>query len=296
MTRAGWALLAALVLSLVGSVVALAAGLVLVGRGSKFVKSVGTSLAQRLQAVSPEPARDEVHALLVGGLSTTLRMAREAYEAQRKAYTDSLLTTAIAAFTAWTALLVGLFIALNGFNLVTGRWEVPIAGATVTTLFFGILFLVSLRRRYVPRLARYRKWTERLADSMGVQLARAPPESGQANTFELLVSASEQVPDWLDAQRRAGLSGDPKMAFLILLLTLFTGSFLMNGLAQLLFGGIASAGMAYLAIGAFLVGLTAWIYLRWKREEEARLNRSRAVWEAHLKALHARMDRFLEEM
>src|SRR5436309_1889600 len=174
-----------------------------------------------------------------------VRMAREAYEAQRKAYTDSLLTTAIAAFTAWTALLVGLFIALNGFNLVTGRWEVPIAVATVTTLVFGILFLVSLRRRYVPRLARYREWTERLADSMGVQLARAPPESGRANTFELLVGASEQVPDWLDAQRRAGLSGDPKMAFVILLLTLFTGSFLMNGLAQLLFGGIASAGMAY---------------------------------------------------
>jgi len=296
MTRAGWVLLAALVLSVVGSVVALAAGLVLVGRGSKFVKSVGASLAHQLQAVSPEPARDEVHALLVGGLSTTLRMAREAYEAQRKAYTDSLLTTAIAAFTAWTALLVGLFIALNGFNLVTGRWEVPIAGATVTTLVFGILFLVSVRRRYVPRLARYREWTERLADSMGVQLARAPPESGKANTFELLVGASEQVPDWLDAQRRAGLSGDPKIAFVILLLTLFTGSFLMNGLAQLLFGGIASAGMAYLAIGAFLVGLTAWIYLRWKREEEARLNRSRAVWEAHLKALHARMDRFLEEM
>src|SRR5205809_2628494 len=86
------------------------------------------------------------------------------------------------------------------------------------------------------------------------------------------------------------------MAFLIPLLTSFTGSFLMNGLAQLLFGGIASAGMAYLAIGAFLVGLTAWIYLRWKREEEARLNRSRAAWDAHLKALHARMDRFLEEM
>src|SRR6266480_7591845 len=296
MTRAGWVLLAALVLSLVGSVVALAAGLVLVGRGSKFVKSVGTSLAQQLQAVSPEPARDEVHALLVGGLSTTLRMAREAYEAQRKAYTDSLLTMAIAAFTAWTALLVGLFLALNGFNLLTGRWEGPIAVATVTTLVVGILFLVSLRRRYVPRLARYRDWTERLADSMGVQLARAPPESGQANTFELLVSASEQVPDWLDAQHRAGLSGDPKIAFVILLLTLFTGSFLMNGLAQLLFGGIAWAGMAYLAIGAFLVGLTAWIYLRWKREEETRLNRSRAAWDAHLKALHARMDRFLEEM
>src|SRR5213592_5079573 len=161
MTRAGWALLMALVLSVVGSLVAMVTGLVLVRRGSKFVKSVGNSLAQKLRAVSPEPTRDEVHGLLVGGLSTTLRMAREAYEAPRKAYTDSLLTTAIAAFTAWTALLVGLFIALNGFNLVTGRWEVPIAGATVTTLVFGILFLVSLRRRYVPRLARYRKWTER---------------------------------------------------------------------------------------------------------------------------------------
>ena len=296
MTRAGWALLAALVLSGVGSLVASMTGLALLRRGSKFVKSVGNSLAQKLQAVSPEPTRDEVHGLLVGGLSTTLRMAREAYEAQRKAYTDSLLTTAIAAFTAWTALLVGLFVALNGFNLLTGRWEVPIAAATGMALVFGILFLVSLRRRYVPRLARYREWTERLADSMGVQLARAPPESGRPNTFELLVSASEQVPDWLDAQRRAGLSGDPKTAFVILLLTLFTGSFLMNGFAQLLFGGISSVGIAYLAIAAFLVGLAAWIYLRWKREEEARLNQSRAAWEAHLKALHARMDRFLEEM
>src|SRR5213080_2025283 len=261
MTRAGWALLAALVLSVVGSLVAMVTGLVLVRRGSKFVKSVGTSLAQKLRAVSPEPTRDEVHGLLVGGLSTTLRMAREAYEAQRKAYTDSLL-----------------------------------AAATGMALVFGILFLVSLRRRYVPRLARYREWTERLADSMGLELSRAPPESGRPNTFELLVSASEQVPDWLDAQRRAGLSGDPKTAFVILLLTLFTGSFLMNGFAQLLFGGIFSVGIAYLAIAAFLVGLAAWIYLRWKREEEVRLNRSRAAWDAHLKALHARMDRFLEEM
>src|SRR5436853_37313 len=268
--------------------------------GGRSPAEVSQALAAVLgtSAMARAPREDLVTARLnaLAAIRFRTRMAREAYEAQRKAYTDSLLTTAIAAFTAWTALLVGLFIALNGFNLVTGRWEVPIAGATVTTLVFGILFLVSLRRRYVPRLARYREWTERLADSMGVQLARAPPESGQANTFELLVSASEQVPDWLDAQRRAGLSGDPKMAFLILLLTLFTGSFLMNGLAQLLFGGIASAGMAYLAIGAFLVGLTAWIYLRWKREEEARLNRSRAAWDAHLKALHARMDRFLEEM
>src|SRR5207249_10222015 len=130
LVRARLSLLVALVLSVVGSLVAMVTGLVLVRRGSKFVKSVGTSLAQKLQAVSPEPARDEVHGLLVGGLSTTLRMAREAYDAQRKAYTDSLLTTAIAAFTAWTALLVGLFVALNGFNLLTGRWEVPIAAAT----------------------------------------------------------------------------------------------------------------------------------------------------------------------
>ena len=71
MTRAGWALLMALVLSVVGSLVAMVTGLVLVRRGSKFVKSVGASLAQRLQAVSPGPTRDEVHGLLVGGLSTT---------------------------------------------------------------------------------------------------------------------------------------------------------------------------------------------------------------------------------
>src|SRR5205809_3518137 len=296
MTRAGWVLLAALVLSVVGSVVALAAGLVLVGRGSKFVKSVGASLAHQLQAVSPEPARDEVHALLVGGLSTTLRMAREAYEAQRKAYTDSLLTTAIAAFTAWYR--AARRPVYRPQRIQSGDGALGSAdrrGDGHDPLLRHPLpgFPAASVRSEARPLSQVDRT---LADSMGVQLARAPPESGQANTFELLVSASEQVPDWLDAQRRAGLSGDPKMAFLILLLTLFTGSFLMNGLAQLLFGVIASAGMAYLAIGAFLVGLTAWISLRWKREEEARLNRSRAAWDAHLKALHARMDRFLEEM
>src|SRR5437667_12856293 len=104
-------------------------------------------------------------------------MAREAYAAQRKAYTDSLLTTAIAAFTAWTALLVGLFVALNGFNLLTGRWEGPIAAATGMAPVFGIPFLVSLRRRCLPRRARYREWPARLADRMRVLPAGPPPES-----------------------------------------------------------------------------------------------------------------------
>src|SRR5439155_20151162 len=77
MTRAGWVLLSALVLSVVGSVVAVAAGRVLVGRGSKVGKSVGASLAHQLQAVSPEPAGDQAQASLLGRASGALRMARE---------------------------------------------------------------------------------------------------------------------------------------------------------------------------------------------------------------------------
>src|SRR5438046_10268653 len=53
MTRAGWALLMALVLSVVGSVLAMVTGLVRVRRGPKFVKSVGAALGQRVQALSP---------------------------------------------------------------------------------------------------------------------------------------------------------------------------------------------------------------------------------------------------
>ncbi|TLZ84581.1 MAG: hypothetical protein E6K03_01580 [Methanobacteriota archaeon] len=262
-TIAGWLLLLGLVASVVGSLPAVALTLVLFRRANRFARARAPAAfgGKGGTAVS---SGDEVRAMLVGSLSSALRIAREASDAQRKAYTDALTIIAVAAFTSWTALLIGLFVALNGFNLITGQWDVPIVGATGGTLVLSVVLLSVVRRRFLPRLARYRAWIDRLSDAFDREMSPEAAEPSAASTFELLAEASTQVPDWLDAQRRAGLSSDPATSFAILILTLFVS--------------------------------TTWIYRAWKRREDARLAHAQAAWDAHVKSLRARMDHFLEEM
>src|SRR3989442_13567065 len=70
-------------------------------------------------------------------------------------------------------------------------------------------------------------------------------EPSAASTFELLAEASTQVPDWLDAQRRPGLSSDPATSFAILILTLFVSTMFTNAL----FGALRGASTSYSSTG-----------------------------------------------
>ena len=130
---------------------------------------------------------------------------------------------------------------------------------------------------------------------MGREMARTSPEPGSASSFELLLDASTQVPDWLDAQRKAGLSADPGIAFVVLVLTAFCASMIVNALYAALFGTLSVVPI-WAGLAAILAGITAWIWYRWRRREDARLADSKSAWDAHVQALRARMDRFLEEM
>ncbi len=292
---AGWALLIALVASLVGSVPAVVLSFLLFRRTTQFARAHAPSAFQGAEASSPRAGPDEVHAMLVRSLSSGLGMAQRAFEAQRKAYTDALALVGVAAFTAFIAVLVGLFVALNGFNLATGQWDVPIVAAITATVVLVAILLVALRRRFAPRLTRYRGWVNRLADAFDGEMSRRPAEPAAASTFELLADASAQVPDWLEAQRRAGLSGDPGTAFGILVATLFSASSFMYVVINILRGRPDAAAIEA-GLGAAAAGTAAWIYRRWKKGEDARLVQSKGAWDAHLGALRSRMDRFLEEM
>src|SRR5206468_2699087 len=94
----------------------------------------------------------------------------------------ALTVIAVAAFTSWTALLIGLFVALNGFNLITGQWDVPIVGATAGTLVLSVVLLAVVRRRYRPRLARYRTWIDRLSDAFDREMSLEAAEPSAAST------------------------------------------------------------------------------------------------------------------
>src|SRR5256712_2501923 len=293
-TPAGWALLIALVASIVGSVPAPVLSLLFFLRASRFARAHAPSAFQGGGAPSA-PASDEVHRMLVGGISSALGTAREALETQRKAYTDALGLAGIALVTVFIAVLVGLFVALNGLNLETGDWNVPIIGALGATVAVGGAVAVALRRRFSTRIARYRTWVDRLADTFDRELSRRPAEPASPSTFELLAEASTQVPDWLEAQRSAGLSGDPGTSYGILLTTLFSASSFMYVAIDILRGRLESAALEA-ATGVGAAGTAAWVYRRWKKGEDARLAQSKAAWDAHLGALRSHLDRFLEEM
>ncbi len=293
-TRAGWALLAALVATAVGSPLAIALALALGWRARRFARSHGPAALAASTATSAPPPSDEVRALLVGSLSSGLRVVERAYDAQRKAYTDAQVLAVLGGFVLWTVLLVGLFLVLNGFDLLTGRWEIPSVAATTAAVLTGGGLLVAMRRDYGPRLARYRDWNGRLSEAMGREMARTA-EPAAASTFELLLEASTHVPEWLDAQRKAGLSADPKMGFVILVLSALSGSMIVNAVYAALFG-ILSAIPIWVAAAALPAGIAAWLWHRWREEEDARIAESRSTWDAHVRALQARMDRFLEEM
>jgi len=289
-------LLVALVASLVGSLPAAVLCVLLFRRAAQFAQVHGPSAFRGADAASARAGPDEVHAMLVGGLSSGLGMVRAALEAQRKSFTDALALVGVAAFTAFSAVLVGLFVALNGFNLMTGVWDVPIVVATTATVVLIVVLLVALRRRFAPQLTRYRDWINRLANAFDGEMSRRPAEPAAASTFELLAEASAQVPDWLDAQRRAGLSGDPGTSLGILLASLFAASSLFYAILDLFLRNRPVSGIFDAVVGVAAVGFAGWIYRRWKRTEDSRLVQSKAAWEAHVKTLRSRMDGFLEEM
>lgn len=297
-TPAGWALLAVLVASGFGSSLAIAATIGLAWRAKRSAsgEATATIAAPSLGTVPSSP--DEVRGLLFGSLSSAMHIVDQAIDAQEKAYTDARVYVTIGGFVLWTALLIGLFLALNGFNLLTGRWDVPIVGATTASLLSGAVLLIVLRQRYRPRLTLYHAWVDRFRTAMERELARSvsgPTETPVASTFELLLEASAQVPDWLDAQRKAGMSADPWTAFAVLVLSGFCASMIINGLFSGLRGDLSAVpifGIAA-AVGA---GITAWISVRWQRDTKAKLALARSGWDTQLLALRSRMDRFLEEI
>src|SRR3989449_268467 len=149
----------------------------------RFARVRGSSAMAASAPASTPSASDQVRGLLVGSLSFGLHMAEQAYEAQRKAYTDARVLAVLGAFVLWTVLLVGLFLALNGLNLLTGRWETPIIGATSAAFLTGGVLLAGMRRRYGPPLSRYGGGEERLGGALGRERGRTAPPPGGARSL-----------------------------------------------------------------------------------------------------------------
>src|SRR2546426_416582 len=180
-TVAGWALLAILGVSVVGSTVAIVLTVALAWQARRFARVRGSSAMAASAPASTPSASDQVRGLLVGSLSFGLHMAEQAYEAQRKAYTDAPGPAGPGAVALLTVRLVWLFLVWCGLNLLTGRWETPIIGATSAAFLTGGVLLAGMRRRYGPPLSRYGGGEERLGGAEGRERAPTAPPPGGAS-------------------------------------------------------------------------------------------------------------------
>ncbi len=261
---------------------------------------VGRFARGQVPALLPEPSTaprspDEIRGLLVDSLAAGERLARQAFETQRSAYWDVLLDVLLAGLLSWIAVLIGVFVALNGFNLGTGDWTAPLSAATaVAAVLVGGLTRM-LRARYRPQLSRYSEWADRLGLALARELSSRPPEPSEPSAFELLASASELAPDWIETQRSAGMSTDPVAGFALLLLSAMAFSLGFNAVPAWLRGDFGTAFAFAAASGGLAAGAAA--YARhWTRLRREQLARLRSDWDAHARALRGRMDEFLEEL
>jgi len=280
-TPSGWTLVLGLIfLGAYGLTAFAAVALVMyvAFRANGFARERLAPLAAKLADPEP-PARPEATALLVDGLSEAYRIATEAYEAERSRYGDRELLAALGALALWTGLFFGHW--LTGSPL----W-VSIAWATASALAVFVAAGVFVWRSFRPRREEYRRWSDRLRAAW----TQASGSGGvKADGLSLLAEASERVPAWLQAARRAGFLRDPH-AYVVPVALGFSGYwmlwasvwFVLELATFALAVALAVAGVGLLA-GAVL------LHRRWVRVQEVEELRSAEAWTRRYEAIRARL-------
>ena len=237
------------------------------------------------------PGVEAVRAALVNGLSECHRLAREAYEATRTRYWDSQGIVILAGVLA-TGLLLLVSVLVSpepdAVRRVLGAIPLAVAGGIAAAVPLGLL----VRRRIRPRLLRYREWADRLRALLRREIVGSAPQDEGESSFEALMAASREVPEWVDARRRAGLSADLGMWSLFVIVLGWSIELLAIGAYQL--GTAPLVGLAAIVGSLPFIG-ALYLWWRWwgKRQREG-ATRALDAWTARFDALRAQMESYLE--
>ena len=280
---------------LMGAMFLLVAGvppLVLVARLRSIEARVLRPLVPADGVVPEERAGDAVRAALVDGISEAHRLAAEAYEATRARYWDLRGIVGLVGVLAGALLLLAAVLLLPDSDAVRrASTALPfvVAGGIAAAAPLGVL----VRRRVRPALLRYREWADRLRSSLAQETAGAPAEPG-GSRFELLLEASREVPDWIEARHRAGLSRDLGMWSLFLLVFGYE--------LELAFLGVTRLGTdPSVALGAlvgtvpFAFGLYVW-WRWWARRQRQASERQLAGWNERFERVRSQMEQYLRDL
>lgn len=240
----------------------------------------------------PRP-RDDVREALVEGLAEGHRLAAEAYEAERSSYQDAV------ALLLFGAIVVG-FLAFVGFLVWSSEpdWSSRLTASILLAGLFASAFAVSIglliRRRYRPRLLRYRSWVDRLRTGLAREAALSEAPEVGPSTFELLAEASREVPTWLAVTRRSwhGRPADQLLIFALggVAFSLFAAAFVMAQTEGVLLG-------LWPGLGGFALAAAAYVLYRRSQLEQARATtRELSTWDQRWQGVRTKMERYLRDL
>ncbi len=290
-TPSGWGLIILLVILFEVNVVAPVVILYVFAQEERFENRVLLPLASAIRTlpeVAPEP---DVHSMLVDGLAEAHRLAAEAWESERSSLQDFEAIIFFGGVVVWILTLLVIVIGVPPTEALR-QGSTPLLASFLMAGAVVAVPLVLLRRRFRPRILEYGSWALRLREALAREASRRPARPDSPSAFEILAQGSTQVPEWVDARRRTGLSRDPASGFLLLgmiiwAFTLFEGVWvgLGYGLAYAL---LFLAGAVLLSFGAFE------FYRRWKRKSDESYRQELLEWRQRLDRVRALMEQYLD--
>jgi len=291
-TPGGWGTIMFLTIffaPLAPALVAMSIVLYIFVRVYRFAEGPVGSLVSRVGAEGVPP-KEELRVALIDALAEARRLAEEAYESEKTSHQDSQAVVVLGAILAWVGFFAGIVLASPG----TSPGPTPLLLAIGPAAAVGLVAGILVWRRFAPRIRSYLGWAERLRVMLEMETSRRGPQGSEPSTFETLLEASSEVPGWIEASRRAGLSRDPGAGYLLIGLAIWAVT-LVEAATFLAFG--ASILAIVVGLGAVALGIALYVfYDRWRRSREEEARQSLAEFRSRLDGARDRMERYLRDL
>ncbi len=254
-------------------------------------RDASTAVIPRGGRLPPPPSAEDAQAILVDAVAETHRLAAEAYAAEREKYQNSQALVVLAAIMVWFLLFL-ILAGIYEYMYITQRFEIAAGWAFAVTLSVSVPGSWLIRRSRRRRVVRIREWTDRLQEALRLESASYTEARQDGDSLELLLKSQAEVPGWLDAARKAGLSVDP-MGWWAVFAMVYLGVDLLVWEAPA-FGTLSlPLGVALGVVGVIILLGAGVYYGRWRQRREETLARIRADWDRSYERLRGEMEQYL---
>ncbi|TFG67872.1 MAG: hypothetical protein E4H25_06825 [Methanomassiliicoccus sp.] len=289
-TSRGFVILVVLVyLATVLAPMPLTLALFMLYRSSAFASDRILPRLFQLPVLDQKDGATDTRMLLVAGLSESRRISAEAYEATKAKYHAWALVMVIVSAIAFaqSSMLISWNMDMAFRTWLMYRLLVSLAvGAVASLAYWGLV-----ARKLRPMINELRAWTTRLEVALSREVAGVPPTDDEGSSFELVAESYGEIPNWLRMRRKGGMFRKPGYWLLIFFFSFYAVSTGIIGILQL--SRSSDYAMVFLALSATFGLLAVFMYLWWRKRQEAEDKDTMTDQTGRLQALKAEMETYL---